>query len=789
MIVLKLGVGLGCFSLLVNAALSSAQPILSDSRLLPLADSIDPRKLLQSVLAALLLSIMFLALIELLQRRLSSRPGLIPMTEAALWACLRPLALFAITPLTWLGLAARLPLLHLLLPPYCWWSLGFAVALNLPFIDLPLRANTVSPKGNVADNLFAGSSTHRVIGLAAGLLVLVSAWFLPRLPGLRQADPTGDEPEYFLVMHSLLKDRDIDLSNNSADNDGRYFSSGRATYPYRYPVHNIGLPVLALPFYWLGYTVQPEGFGPRWAVYCFMALWGWLLLYLMWSGVRRQPYGMPATLAVFGTAPVFYHWFQFYPEIPAAALLLWLVLRFARNQESSARARLTTGLALGLLPWLHIRYGIFWAILGGLSCWRLGRSVFKTRHYWQIICFIVPNSLSIGGLALLSFYLYQTPYFWSAGGSQTRFELLRVPERIIGLLADVDAGLLPVAPIFIVAFYSLLQGAFRRVAYDRLVVVLIVPYLGLCASHELWWGNWSIRGRFLVCILPLLVVPLGRFLSETRNKAVRGLSYCLILYGLLMTWWSSQPLIPYRGSQPLLYLNPLGAPSLFLKLSSGLDLSRYYPSFLQRPREAWTVLGVWVITAVLLIGALRLSRKFKHSNPQYVMLGIAALLCGVLGSLAIQSWTKPRGGDIPDNEALKRYLSRSGATSLTFKYLSAIELFLHPESQIAWDKRQLGAELLGQQVLPGYAAWPAGRYLAELDMSPFTREDPGLPYRVELMGVWDKAPLAVLGPEPLSFAAVFELPTAQPLRLKVIAYQRGRYELQGLQLHYLKKLP
>jgi hypothetical protein len=66
---------------------------------------------------------------------------------------------------------------------------------------------------------------------------------------------SGDEPHYLIIAESLLADRDLDLANNYAQNDGRRFgadglTSGAHARPNRagalWSVHDIGVPVLFL---------------------------------------------------------------------------------------------------------------------------------------------------------------------------------------------------------------------------------------------------------------------------------------------------------------------------------------------------------------------------------------------------------------------------------------------------------------------------------------------------------------------------------------------------------------
>src|SRR5438445_2182550 len=69
---------------------------------------------------------------------------------------------------------------------------------------------------------------------------------------------TGDEPHYLMITHSLVQDRDLDLANNYARDDGRWFGHDHLVAgPHvrispggqLLSVHDIGLPILLVPAY------------------------------------------------------------------------------------------------------------------------------------------------------------------------------------------------------------------------------------------------------------------------------------------------------------------------------------------------------------------------------------------------------------------------------------------------------------------------------------------------------------------------------------------------------------
>jgi hypothetical protein len=72
---------------------------------------------------------------------------------------------------------------------------------------------------------------------------------------------TGDEPHYEIIAHSLAFDRDLDLTTDYSDTSnlalGGHFEGGPHVIPGKdgrlRPVHDIGLPVLFTPYYFVAY--------------------------------------------------------------------------------------------------------------------------------------------------------------------------------------------------------------------------------------------------------------------------------------------------------------------------------------------------------------------------------------------------------------------------------------------------------------------------------------------------------------------------------------------------------
>ena len=101
-----------------------------------------------------------------------------------------------------------------------------------------------------------------------------------------------------------------------------------------------------------------------------------------------------------------------------------------------------------------------------------------------------------------------------------------------GLFLDRSFGLLAVAPVFLLALAGLPVVLRRREAWPHALVGLAV--LAPLLSWRMWWGGQCPPGRFLVPMLPFLVVALALRLAHSRAGLAR---WCpgLLLTGALLS--------------------------------------------------------------------------------------------------------------------------------------------------------------------------------------------------------------------------------------------------------------
>ena len=153
------------------------------------------------------------------------------------------------------------------------------------------------------------------------------------------------------------------------------------------------------------------------------------------------------------------------------------------------------GAALALLPWLHTRFAVLAATLGGLILVRLAHA---PNPFAKASAFLaIPAA---GALAWMGFFLavYGTPDPTAPYGGDVGSSLAFLPNGLGGLLFDQGFGLLATAPVLV----DLPSSGFartRRFALEWLVVA--VPYLLAVVTYPMWWAGSSGPARFLVPLL------------------------------------------------------------------------------------------------------------------------------------------------------------------------------------------------------------------------------------------------------------------------------------------------
>jgi hypothetical protein len=407
----------------------------------------------------------------------------------------------------------------------------------------------------------------------SGLVVLLLLHILPFVG--RPALIGGDEPHYALMAHSIAVDGDLELENNYVEVENGSSAAGsrqRGTKLDRHVAefgdrtvftHPLGLPLLVAPLLWLQNLVVP-GAAPDMVLgffglgVTFLALLEGLRLLAKWTPDRRI--GLLVGLVVYFGTPLWFYSRTFFTEPYLWSGLVLSVGLLDRDRPMFASLVLGVTLLIKETALLAIVPILLWA------WWRWGVLGFLRVSVFPVLALLLfgLKNLWVYGEWWVTFQPFQLGTPWWSG--------------FVGLLFDSQHGLIPFAPIALVA---LLAWALSRGSWDRPSVVAsafaLLAWVGYFIVSALWvdWRGGSGYGpRLLIPVLPALALPLAT-LAEDDRFPVAGwiLAGAIAVLGFAVQWsavtnpfgafWS----MPWRElviGRPVPFLAGLSVGALFL---------------------------------------------------------------------------------------------------------------------------------------------------------------------------------------------------------------------------------
>jgi hypothetical protein len=461
---------------------------------------------------------------------------------------------------------------------------------------------------------------------AAAVYLGVGLWYASRLR------VSGDEPHYLLMAQSLWHEGDLDLRDNFEREDWREYTPGPVAphwaAPRRdgrpFPAHSPGLPLLLAPVYALG--------GRLLCVALLAVAAAALTVQVRALALRAtgDPNRALLAWAIAAGPPVAFYAFHVYTEVPSAlALAAAIELLLRAGEPGSPRRRAGEAAAAALLasalPWLHVKMAPAAAGLGILALyWLRGRV--------RLTFAAVAGAMAAGYAA---FFVHV--WGWASplalyGGAAPGVGPPRPWLALAGLLLDRSFGLLPHAPVFLLALAALPRlGALARrarvaAALSLSAALVIAPVL----AWRLWWGGQCPPGRFLVPAVPALAVAAALLPPVGLWRWRWPLTACGALLWLFMAADPGRLLMLNRGDRPT---------RVWTALSGAGDLGAYLPSLVTPDARDLTVLAVWSVMAGLLLALhtaaareTRLDRAFRSLAFPLLWLLATMLLVDPLAS-------------------------------------------------------------------------------------------------------------------------------------------------------------
>jgi hypothetical protein len=417
-------------------------------------------------------------------------------------------------------------------------------------------------------SLFGGIALPLLLLVAGGLLcgllfrdrgrLVLALVLLPTLLQFQYAGGRlkGDGVMYYVFVRSLVKDHDLDLTNEYAHYD--LLRRGDIAEPtktgLRRSIFAIGPAVCSAPFFLVGEAFARiqgalggegdlSGYGPahRNAVALGGLLYGFLGVWLVHDLLRRR---FPPGIALGGSLLVwlatFHHWYMVQEptmshafSMAAAAMVLWLWDR--DRGETSAWPSFLLGLALGLAACIRWQNAVF-LVLPGIDLVRRG---------WKGI----PGALLVGagfGIGvfpqMVAWHVLFDEWILKAPPHGTDFLRLNHPF-FWNTLFSSRHGLLSWTPVLWGGFLGFVPFLRRepRTALPLLVPLVLMTYVNVCSGD--WWAGGSFSNRRFDSLLPVLALGLAAFLQWAQGLLVLRPALILpavclpfILANLLLAW-------------------------------------------------------------------------------------------------------------------------------------------------------------------------------------------------------------------------------------------------------------
>lgn len=423
----------------------------------------------------------------------------------------------------------------------------------------------------------------------------------------------------------------------------------------RYGFFGHALSVVALPLYGLGRAAITEA-PPTWRhvirsdhylmhrrspredwprlmvslTNCLVSAFAALLLveWLRALGHRDRIAMLTALVYAFGTSAWPYSATFLSEPLSAVALLAaaWGIAQFHRYRASESGRRIAqrwlwmAGLAAGLSVTVHVLNLLAIPCLLGYAV----APLLRERGAWSQARAAWIGALVLGSIGPIIVGLTQALRFgspWETGRYDHYGYFVDPLPGLVGQLVGPGRSILLYSPALLVALLGWRRALDRRRAAALMVLALFMIRWAFVSTRSDWWGGWGIGPRYLLPMVPFLLLPLAEVLEDLRHSSSRR--RLAVAAALLACVAVEFHLSLHSIFEWMLSLTTTGTPQMdYLTRSHWIPSTSPLWGFFSLPPD------------VLVWQAWRLA-EHGHPGPWRIYLGLVAV---GLGSAAYLGW-------------------------------------------------------------------------------------------------------------------------------------------------------
>jgi hypothetical protein len=456
----------------------------------------------------------------------------------------------------------------------------------------------------------------------------------------------GDEPSYMVSTVSLVRDHDLFVEDEYAQLV--YWSFYPAQLGVGHSVqargghiasfHDAGLSILAtVPYALGGWQMVLVAMALATA-----ALLGQVYRTIRNVGVAAQPALAAAALSGF-TLPIAAYSTQVYPEVLVGLAAIVAVRQMWAAQQGLRASPVLVGLALAVMPWLHVRA---WPLVAALAI----AAVMVWRQWvarGTVLLLLLTGAV---GYVLLNLYVYGHLQLSPAVGGSLLQEVRSLPGSVIAIgegrpWLDGFDGLLLLAPFFVLALAGVPLLA-RMGWAGRGTVGAIVLYSALIGMWDLVSdGGWAPPGRFMVPAIPLLTIGLAVAFQAFWRRPMG-----VLVIGPAAAWALACSFFTFADRIGVYTLDRTAGAVGTISRASGIPVTTFAPAFKQPDIRSFLEVAAVVVVVVGLYLVVLQDSKRGSTEP------------GVYDNASTTAWGS-RNGQTASSDALlaaERTRSTSG---------------------------------------------------------------------------------------------------------------------------------